>query len=231
MKYLGIIIDDKFKFSQHTSYAADKCAELIYSISRSAKISWGLKHDALKTIYKGAILPLLLYGAPIWIEAMKYEYNRQKYVRVQRIMNIHMAKVHRTTSNDALCIVTGTTPITIKAEEAVKKYNVGIENGGHSQKKIDHDVVLKNWSHPADVLNIIEVNGYKEQMIQVYIDGNKSEHRVGSGVAIFVKDELKAQHKYKLDIRCSNNQVEQLAIVKALEMIHEINIEETPPAR
>ena len=88
---------------------------------------------------------------------------------------------------------------------------------------------LKNWSHPADVLNIIEVNGYKEQMIRVYTDGSKSEHVFGSGMAIFVKDELKAQHKYKLDNRCSNNQAEQLAIVKALEMIHEINIEENTP--
>jgi ribonuclease HI len=44
-----------------------------------------------------------------------------------------------------------------------------------------------------------------------------------------VKDELKAQHKYKIDNRCSNNQAEQLAIVKALEMIHELNIEENTP--
>jgi len=69
MKYLGIIIDDKFKFSQHISYAAEKYTKLIYSLSKSAKVSWGLKNEALKTIYKGAILPLLLYGAPVWTEA------------------------------------------------------------------------------------------------------------------------------------------------------------------
>jgi len=33
MKYLGIFIDDKFKFSQHISYAAYKCAKLIFSLS------------------------------------------------------------------------------------------------------------------------------------------------------------------------------------------------------
>ena len=74
---------------------------------------------------------------------------------------------------------------------------------------------IKNWSHPVDVLNIIEVNGYKEQTIQFYTDGRKSEHGVGSGVATFVKDELKAQHKYKLDNRCSKNQAESPAILKA----------------
>jgi hypothetical protein len=31
MKYLGIVIDDKFKFSKHISYTAEKCSKLIYS--------------------------------------------------------------------------------------------------------------------------------------------------------------------------------------------------------
>jgi hypothetical protein len=94
MKYLGIIIDDKFKFGEHISYAAEKCTKLIHSLSKLAKVSWGLKQEALKTIYKGAIVPLPLYGAQVWIEAMKYGYNRQKYIRVQRLMNIRMAKAY-----------------------------------------------------------------------------------------------------------------------------------------
>jgi hypothetical protein len=48
----------------------------------------GIKHAAIATIYKGAIIPLLTYGAPVWIEAMKYEHNRKKYIRVQRLINI-----------------------------------------------------------------------------------------------------------------------------------------------
>jgi ribonuclease HI len=69
------------------------------------------------------------------------------------------------------------------------------------------------------MVKIIEDNRYKEQPIQIYIDGSKNEHGVGSGVAIFVGKELKAQLKFKLDNRCSNNQVEQLAIAQALEVI------------
>ena len=87
-----------------------------------AKISWGLGQGALKTIFKGVILHLLLYGAPNWSEAMKYEYNRRKYSRVQRPMNIKMVKSFRTTSSEALCNLTGTTSIIIEIEEAVTKY-------------------------------------------------------------------------------------------------------------
>jgi len=46
MTYLGIIIDDKLKFSQHISNAADESAKLIFSLSKSAKIHWGLQHEA-----------------------------------------------------------------------------------------------------------------------------------------------------------------------------------------
>ena len=46
------------------------------NLSKMAKLSWGIKHAAIKTIYKGAILRLLTYGAPVWIDAMKYEHNR-----------------------------------------------------------------------------------------------------------------------------------------------------------
>ena len=78
IKYLAIIMDNKFKFGDHLTYAAEKCTKLIYSLSKSAKITWGLRHEVLKTIYEGAILPLLLYGAPVWIDAMKYACNRKK---------------------------------------------------------------------------------------------------------------------------------------------------------
>jgi len=112
-------MDHKFTFKDHIAYVTDRCAKLIHGLSRAAKVTWGIKHEAMKTIYKGAILPLLLYGAPVWIEAMKHEFNRRKYIRTQRMINILTAKAFRTTSNEALCILTGLTPIIIKMEEAV----------------------------------------------------------------------------------------------------------------
>jgi len=65
LKYLGIIIDSKLTFREHINYITKECSKLIFALSKSAKINLGLSHDALKSIYTGAILPLLLYGAPI----------------------------------------------------------------------------------------------------------------------------------------------------------------------
>jgi ribonuclease HI len=90
-------------------------------------------------------------------------------------------------------------------------------------------VELKNWPHPADAATINEAKDYEDQTITVYTDGSKSENGVGSGVAIFIGKELVTQLKYKLDNRCSNNQAEQLAIVKVLEAIEMIAIKENSP--
>jgi hypothetical protein len=120
IKYLGIIIDSKLNFRDHIIHISSKCNKLVYALSKSAKQSWGLSHAALHTIHKGEILPLLLYGAPVWIEALEKECNKTIYNRVQRLMNRKIAKAFRTTSNADLCILTGLTSVVIKAEEAAK---------------------------------------------------------------------------------------------------------------
>ncbi|KAK9743956.1 hypothetical protein QE152_g8225 [Popillia japonica] len=44
-----------------------------------AKISWELRESALDTIYKGAILPILPYGVPAWIDARQRRSNQIKF--------------------------------------------------------------------------------------------------------------------------------------------------------
>ena len=99
------------------NYITEKCSKLIFALSRSAKINWGLSHNALKSIYTGVILPLHLYGAPIWVNALNKSCYRTNLTRVQRLINIRIAKSYRTVSNEALCMITGLTPIDIKIEK------------------------------------------------------------------------------------------------------------------
>ena len=104
----------------------EKCTKLIFTLSKSAKLNWGLNHAALKTIYTGGILPLLLYGAPAWANIIDKTYYRQKVARVQRLINIKIDKAYRTVSNEALCILTGLTPISIKIDKAAQ-YTISSE--------------------------------------------------------------------------------------------------------
>ena len=78
----------KLTFKEHINYMSGKCTKLIFALSKSAKLNWGLQLAALKTIHTGAILPLLLYGAPIWHKAIDTANNKLKLIRVQRLINI-----------------------------------------------------------------------------------------------------------------------------------------------
>jgi hypothetical protein len=178
-------------------------------------MTWGIKHVAIATLYKGTILPLLSYRAPIWIEAMNYEHNRQKYIRVQLLINISLAKAHRTTSNDALCLLTGTTAIIIKLEEVAQRYKAK-ERTGICQIELDHEVEFKKTGCTGRRSDNRRSRKLEEAIVCAYTDGNKQDQGVGSGVAIFKGSDLVAKVQLKLDKRCSNNQAEQFVIVKAL---------------
>ena len=111
IKYLGIIFDSKITFREHVNYVEEKCTKLIFTLSKSAKISWGLKHEALKTIHTGGILPLILYGAPVWKSVLDKACYKAKIIRIQRLINIRIAMACCTVSNEALCVITGLIPI------------------------------------------------------------------------------------------------------------------------
>jgi ribonuclease HI len=127
--------------------------------------------------------------------------------------------------SEALCILAGTTPIIIRAEEAAKQYSLRKGKEALTQS-INLEEELKNSPHPAEVAAFIKVKDYDDKTIQIYTDGSKNEQGVRAGVAVFSGKELITKLKYKLDNRCSNNQAEQLAIAKALEALETTGIEE-----
>ena len=225
LKYLGIIIDSKLTFREHINYVAEKCTKLIFALSKSAKINWGLGHKALKTIYVGGILPLLLYGAPVWIRAMEKEKYKNKITRVQRLINIKIVKAYCTVSNEALCVITGMTPIHIKIEEAAQLYH-NTRGTINAEEQFDNDKEPKFWQHPAEAsIRIIEENE-EESLLQIYTDGSKTETGVGAGIAIYSSGQNIKNLQYKLNKRCTNNQAEQLALLKVLEYIETTQTED-----
>jgi hypothetical protein len=91
-------------------------------LARTAQLQWSLGHKAFKSIYEGAIVPVLTYGAAIWVEAIRKNRNLTKYKRIQRIINIKIAKAYRTVSYDASCVIAGVRPIQITIEQKVHTY-------------------------------------------------------------------------------------------------------------
>jgi len=210
IKYLGITIDRRFNFNQHIDKITGKSIKIVHALSKSAKINWGLRHDVLRIIYN---------GAPVWIECLKKKQNAIKFKGVQRLINIKIARAYHTTSHEALCVPTGMTPILIELEsQATIYYNT---RGNEKSEQYDAPKHYSQWNHPADALEMNEKREGREYTVEVYTDGSKRSGRVRSGIAIFENNHLSLQLMYRVADECSNNQAEQLAIVKALEKLRD----------
>jgi hypothetical protein len=170
LKYLGIAIDRRFNFNQHIDNITGKCIKTVHSLSKSAKINWGLKHDVLKIIYNGAILPLLAYGAAVWIESLKKKHKALKIKRMQRLINIKIARAYRTTSHEALCVLTGITPILIELRNLAQTY---YNTRGNTQIRMyDAPIHYSKWNHPADAIELKEKCERQEYTYEIYTDGS-----------------------------------------------------------
>jgi ribonuclease HI len=59
-------------------------------------------------------------------------------------------------------------------------------------------------------------NNDDNSKIQIFTDGSKSEQGVGPEIAIYMSRILIKNLKYRLGNKCTNNQAEQLAILRSL---------------
>jgi hypothetical protein len=169
-------------------------------LNRTAKLQWGLGHKSLETVYEGAIVSLMTYGAPIWEGAIIKRKYLQKLQTAQRLINIKIAKAYRTISFEASCVM------------ANVNRKLGLEN---SDIVCDMPLPINKWPHPAQLVTITETSELTTYPIEIHTDGSK----VGAEDAIYSNKQLVKQCKYKLHSNCSNNQAEQIAILKALEQL------------
>ena len=200
LKYLGIYFDSRFSFDRHVDYFTGKCTPIINMLGKSAKLIWGLGHQVLKVIYNGAIEPILTYGAPLWEKALTKQNNLRQCQRVQRMMNIKIAKAFRTLSYEASCILAGVHPIRLAVEEKVRTYKTT-----HNNIKYDAPLEVRYWPHPAEIPLIRAPTEIPHNVINLFTNGNKIGGNVGAAAVIIKEDTVLHQSKYKLHDRCSNN--------------------------
>ena len=100
--------------------------------------------------------------------------------------------------------------------EKVRLYKIQ-HNAERSEYECDIPLPIKEWPHPARQLNIMEICDSTPYCTEIYTDGSKIGGKVRAGAVIYVDQVLKKQYKHKLQNCCSNNQAEQLRVLKSLE--------------
>ena len=185
IKYLCILFDSKLTFNSHIDHITEKSRKLVYMLSKTAKLSWGLGHKALKTIYEGAMVPLMTYGTPVWEEAVSKTGNLVKLQRVQRLINIKIAKAYRTVSFEASCVLAGVPPIGIDIEERARLYKI-THNTERGEYECEQPQPVKEWPHPALRPACIEPRESTQYSKVIFTDGSKTHDKVGAGAAIYM---------------------------------------------
>jgi len=111
------VIDSKLNWKSHINYVYDKALKLTPKLSSIALNKWGLSSTFVKTIYKGAILPLISYCAPIRINGLERKYNIQKIRRTQRLICLRLIRGYLTISYESSILLSGLEPIEFKLKQ------------------------------------------------------------------------------------------------------------------
>jgi len=133
------------------------------------------------------------------------------------MMNIKIAKAFRTLSYEASCVLAAVRLIRPAVEEKARTYTAT-----HNNIQYDGPLEVRYWPHPADIPLIRAPTEIPPNVINIFTDRSKIGGKVGAAAAIIKDDIVLHQSKYKLHKRYSNNQAEQVAILKALEQIQNL---------
>ena len=116
-KYLGIHLDRKLSFNEHLKITKARATSLLNSLIAVSKTKWGLPSDAARMIYERCVVPVVLYGAPVWARALKTTKTKLLLQGIDRRAALIITRCLRTTSTAALQIISGLKPLSLKAEE------------------------------------------------------------------------------------------------------------------
>ncbi|GBO09590.1 Putative protein in type-1 retrotransposable element R1DM [Araneus ventricosus] len=117
LKYLGIVFDPNQSFMIHLDRIQEKIVRLNEKLRRITRATWGLRPEMVKEIYLSILERIILYGVEIWYKD-RVKMNA-KLLQIQRYPLLSITKAYRTTSNEALQILSGCVPIDLKAEMIV----------------------------------------------------------------------------------------------------------------
>lgn len=135
IKYLGITIDERLKFKQHLETVSDKAAKVGAALSRLMP-NVGGPTQKRRLLLASVTTSIMLYGAPIWADAMLVQSYARKLTTVYRRSALRVASAYRTVSDDAVCIIAGMPPIDLLAVERKKVFDARRRTIDKSQKEI-----------------------------------------------------------------------------------------------
>jgi ribonuclease HI len=121
-KYLGLYIDNQLNWKFHLNYVKAKAQQLIIQLISFTKKKYGLNDKALEVIYKGAVVPIIAYACPVWIQCIDYQYIKKPLESIQRLIGLRLCRAYKTVSSNALNIIANLMPLDLVVKQRALEY-------------------------------------------------------------------------------------------------------------
>lgn len=141
LSYLGVQVDTRCNFREHTELVAKRASETCRRLHSLLPNSKGPR-QMMRRLLASVVLSRLLYGAPFWIhDIVKGAIN--KLSRVARRMMLRVAICYRTTSYAAVAVVASVPPLELLAKERAEIY-------GGLDRALARSKLLRRWQEECD---------------------------------------------------------------------------------
>ncbi|XP_025155964.1 uncharacterized protein LOC112588883 [Harpegnathos saltator] len=122
MKYLGVILDSRMSFRLHFEYVRTKVATIARALGRLMPNMRG-PGEARRRLYATVMMSVVLYGAPVWVEAFAATQRAQVDLRrIQRQIALRVVSGYRTVSYVAATLLARMPPVDISAASRRRMY-------------------------------------------------------------------------------------------------------------
>lgn len=122
IKYLGVWLDMKLTFAEHTKRTVQK-AEKTMTALLTLMPNIGGPRPSKRRILASVVHSQLLYAAPTWCKVADNKKLRMKLTRLQRLLCIRICSGYRTISAEAAGVIAGVPPIELMVEERRDRYD------------------------------------------------------------------------------------------------------------
>lgn len=106
----------------------------------------------MNILYRGVAIPIITYGCEAWgMELEKRKRSKNLLTRAQRIALLPMSKAYRTTSTEALCVLTGSIPIDLIISEKMEIQQLKDTNQDTKENRLKiRKRIISEWQNRWD---------------------------------------------------------------------------------
>jgi hypothetical protein len=125
IKYLGLILDRRWKFEEHFARLAPRLVGTASALGRLLPNVGGPKSPC-RRLFANVVRSMALYGAPIWASRIR-DKAKALLRRPQRVVAQRIVKSYSTVAHAAVCALAGTPPWELDAQLLAERYKQRVE--------------------------------------------------------------------------------------------------------